>query len=241
MRSKHLFLLVLFIFISCTEKEALSNTLLQEYLEIHSNKELDEVIACAGSKKGNENTVFIYYYPIVGSSEYRYYETENSGVDPNDFSNYRLKSFPSEGVFGNKLSLYIRDLDHEAWGIVTFLSEGKVHKSNPIRLKQKSNPTKYNENVSIDFSQQESPKFSWNKSLLSNDAIYFQALVNEKDKFISGTYTNELCFRYYDISNVVLDINLGTPAILDTTIKHTITILGVSEDNWVNLQAEKIF
>ncbi len=241
MRSKYYFFLLIIFLSSCSKKEEVLQNNLQEYLKVHSNKKLEEVIACAGSEKGNKDKVFIYYYPILRSYEYRYYETENSSVDPNNFSNYTLKNFSSEGVFGDKLSRYIRDLDYEAWGIVTFLTEGRIHKSNPIRLKQKSNPTEYNENISIELSQPESPKFSWNKSRLGEDAIYFQALVNENNKFISGTYTNALCFRYYDTSNVVLNINTGIPPLLNNTIKHTITILGVSEDNWVNSQAEKIF
>lgn len=243
MRNKELLLFFSFIMLlSCSKSEIIpSGIILSDYLRLHDDKKLDEVIACAGSKETNIDIVFVYYYPIKGSSEYRYYETDNANVDPNNFANYTLKNFSKEPVLGNKLARFNRDLSHEAWGIVTFLSEGKVHKSNPIRLKQKTKPTIYNTSINIDNTKPMSPKFSWNASLSNDDVIYFQALVNDRDGFISGTYTTDLYFRYYDTSNVVLTINTAAPPKLDITKKHTITILGVSEDNWVNLHAEKIF
>lgn len=241
MQNKYVYILILVFLIACSKKEKeLSENNLQEYLEIYSHNQLDEVIACAGSEKGNSNSVLIYYYPITGSSNYRYYETDNINIDSNDFSNYRLKQFPSEGVFGNKLSFFIRELKNEAWGIVTFLLEGKVHKSNPIRLKQNTTSTIYNSDIVINATLLE-PEFCWNKSIYGNEVIYFQALVSEKNDFVSGTYTNERCFRYYNTDNVVLDINTGIPESLVKNENYKMTILGVTEDNWVNLHSEMIF
>ncbi|CAM1343135.1 hypothetical protein [Tenacibaculum amylolyticum] len=243
--SKYLFfcLVLLLGLFACSEanESSLSETVLQDYLEIHKDKVIDEVIACAGNERNNVEKVFVYYYPIVGSSNYRYYETESAAVNPNDFSNYKLKELPSEGVFGDKLSFFTRETTYEAWGIVTFLTEGKIHKSNPIRLKQQTKPTIYTENIVIDTSQNGTPKFQWEESSYREDAIYFQALVTNTNEFISGTYTIEKCFRYYDTSNVVLDINLGTPPTLNTTAEYQMNILGVSEDNWVNVHARQTF
>lgn len=73
------------------------------------------------------------------------------------------------------------------------------------------------------------------------DVIYFQAIVDENDNFIFGTYTTERCFRYYNTSNVVLTINEQTLEDLNPSINYTMTVLGVSEDNWVNLYSEKEF
>jgi len=240
MRNSIYFLVILLCSCSTQEKINLSENVLNEYLQIHAEKKLDEVIACAGNDKENKEKVFVYFYPIEGSSDFRYYETENTAVDPDDFSNYRLKEFPSEGFLKDKLSRFIRDLDNEAWGIVTYLSEGKIHKSNPIRLKQKSNPTELDSNVMIDFSTSLSPRFSWNVSSYNSDAIYFQA-ITDNESFISGTYTFDLFFRYYNTNNVVLTINSDTPLTLVENKEYGITILGVSEDNWVNIQYENQF
>ncbi len=242
MRNSLFILILATLLFSCSDEDkALSNVILSEYLEIHSNKIQDEVIACAGNDELNSNTVYVYYYPITGSSEFQYYETEDVNVDPNDFTNYKLTSLPSNGVLGNKLSRFIRNENNEAWGIVTFLTNGKVHKSNPIRLKQKTIPTEYNTDIIIDNSMVLSPKFTWNESSSMEDVIYFQALVDENQNFISGTYTSELCFRYYNTNNVVLTINEETPNELDTSLNYTMTILGVSEDNWVNVFSVKEF
>lgn len=224
-----------------TNENVLSENVLGDYLKLNEQLKSDEVIACAGSDKEDVNKVFVYYYPVTGSTSFRYYETSGIDVNPNDFSNYQRKKLPTEGVLGNKLSRFIRTTKGEAWGIVTFLTEGKIHKSNPIRLKHQTKPTIYHNNIVVNTMQQTAPKFQWEQSMYQEDAIYFQALVSEANNFISGTYTTERCFRYYDTSNVVLHINEETPPLLNTSNKHTMHILGVSEDNWVNVHAQKIF
>lgn len=244
MRTNYIITIICALFLlSCESNDdtQLSETILNEYLQIHSDKELDEVIACAASDEINITNVYVYYYPITGSSEFRYYETANALVDANDFSNYTQKTLPTEAIMGGKLAKFNRTATNEAWGIVTYLSEGKVHKSNPIRLKQLTNPTEYTTNITVDESQQTSTKFTWEESMSMEDVIYFQALVESTGTFVSGTYTTELCFRYYDTSNVVLNINTETPVTLETSKEYVMNIMGVSEDNWVNIHARTTF
>ncbi len=243
MRNKCLVIAFIISITACNtdDKIMLSEDVLSEYLEINADQLLDEVIACAASDALNPENVWVYYYPIIGSTDYRYFETENAAVDPNDFSNYTRKSLTETPEFGGKLSKFLRSSAHEAWGVVTFLSQGKIHKSNPIRLKQNTLPTSYSTAISIDETQPTTPKFSWEASASNQDAIYFQALVANAMDFISGTYTFERCFRYYDTDNVVLDINTEVPPNLDETAAYTINILGVSADNWVNLHLRKNF
>lgn len=243
MRNKFVLLICIALFYSCSDdrERILLSENLNDYLQFHSNRIQDEVIACAGNDEQNTDLVYVYYYPISGSTEFQYYETNDVNVDPNNFSNYNLKKLPSNNVLGNKLSRFVRDENHEVWGIVTFLTNGKIHKSNPIRLKHKSTQTQYINNLTVENTTPTSPKFSWNESNSMEDVIYFQAIVDENDNFISGTYTTERCFRYYDTSNVVLTINEQTPEDLNPSINYTMTVLGVSEDNWVNLYSEKKF
>ena len=239
METKFLFFgLLAMLFISCKGDDdtvVLSENVLSEYLTFYANRDLDEVIACAASNETNIEDVNVYFYPIIGSSDVRYYETKNSTVDPNDFSNYTLKNISDTPILGGKLAQFHRIGDDEAWGIVTFLSEGKVHKSNPIRLKQIAVPTEYVSNGFVDVTEPKAPKFSWSKSNANDDVIYFQALVESTGGFVSGTYTTDLCFQYYDTSNVVLDINISTPMDIDVTKEYVMNVMAVSEDNWVNL------
>ena len=237
MKTNLLFLGLLLLFVSCEGDDTiiLSENVLSEYLEFYGNRKLDEVIACAASNEENTAAVNVYFYPIIGSSDIRYYETENTVVDPNNFSNYTLQNITSNSVLGGKLSQFNRIESYESWGIVTFLSEGKIHKSNPIRLKQLTNTTEYTFNGIVDTSEPKAPNFSWFKSSANDDVIYFQALVESTGNFVSGTYTTDLWFKYYDTSNVVLDINLGIPEDIDITKEYVMNIMAVSEDNWVNL------
>lgn len=243
MHNKLFLFIALLLIISCNNKDNninLSESILNEYLLINNNRALDEVIACAGNNE-SRSEVYIYYYPITGSSEIRYYETETTSVNPNDFSNYKLQNLPTSPVFGGKLSRFTRTAKTEAWGIVTFITEGKIHKSNPIRLKQTTKPTLYTDRITIRDEETTMPKFSWNSSVYNDDAIYFQALVNNSNTFISGTYTVNKCFRYYDTTNVVLNINQGRPESFNPMAIYTMNILGVSKDNWVNIHARKTF
>ena len=255
MQIKYLFILLFSIILySCNNNDdgaaldnnengvILSERILSEYLELNSDRELDEVIACAGSNEDNLGHVNVYYLPISGSSEIRYYETDSLNVDPNDFSNYTIQEdLPVEGVFGNKLEFFLRTKNYESWGIVTFLTEGRIHRSNPIRFKQLTIPTEFSSDITIDQTQPTSPKFTWPASDSLEDVIYFQGLVENGTNFVSGTYTTELCFRYHDTNNVVLTINDGIPPNINISSEYEMNILAVSIDNWVNLFLRRNF
>ena len=50
---------------------------------------------------------------------------------------------------------------------------------------------------------------------------------------ISGTYTYEPNFTFYDLSNVVLNItDTSSVPLLKENSTYTFTLMGVSEDNW---------
>jgi len=236
-------ILFILLFVSCEGDDTvnLSENVLSDYLEFYSNRTSDEVIACAAANQENSADVNVYYYPIIGSSDIRYYETASTNVDPNNFSNYTLQQYNSEPVLGGKLAFFLRKNSNEAWGVVTFLSEGKVHKSNPIRLKQLTNGTTYSSAINIDTTNPLTPVFTWEESSSMEDVIYFQALAEKTGPFVSGTYTTDLNFTYYKTNNVVLTINTESPPALDTSIEYTMNIMAVSEDNWVNLHLIKDF
>lgn len=230
-------------FFSCSEDSDITTPRnLQEYITANSNREVDEVIACAANADANLALSYIFYYPIAGASEIRYYETDGvEAIDENDFSNYRRKILSETDVFGGKLSRFSRSSDTEAWCIVTFLTSGKLHKSNPIRLKNATNPTIWKEEVSIEYPTSLKPKFSWSDFGITDNKIYFQVIADADTDFMSGTYTYDAFFQYNNFSNVVLNINTTTPAdlVLDTT--YNFTLMAVSEDNWVNLVIQKSF
>ena len=87
-----------------------------------------------------------------------------------------------------------------------------------------------------------SPVFQWQDGRTPQNQIYFQIVLDENDNLISGTYTFDLQFQFYDLSNVVLNISptSPTPSLLNQE-QYSFVMLGVSIDSWVNLIVEGDF
>jgi hypothetical protein len=227
---------LLLISISCTkEKAGVNLDNLQEYLNLNSGLATGNVIACAASDEFDTSISYVFYYPVVDATEIQYFETENSTVDEHDFSNYQRRTLPKEAVFNGYLERYVRSDVKETWSIVTYKTNGKVHISNPIRLKHQTKPTEWSTQVSIDFTQSTSPKFSWNDGAIKENAIYFQVVTNSNNDLLSGTYTYDTWFQYYVLDNVVLNVTRNTPPVLAIGNEYNFVMMGVSLDNWVNL------
>ena len=104
--------LVLIFCVSCTkEKVSFTPDKLQEYLNLNAGLITDEVIACAASDEFDASISYVFYYPVPSATEILYYETEDTNVNPNDFTQYKLRVLPKEGVFnGNLEPSYITDV-----------------------------------------------------------------------------------------------------------------------------------
>ncbi len=197
------------------------------------------VIACAASEEGS-TIVSVFLYPRPNVENIRYFETVSTDVERDDLKAYREVVLPLMDVFNGYLLKYEIVPEEEKWVIVTFEEDGIVHISNPIRLKQKTQPTEYlPQNVSID-SASNMPVFSWMDGALDDSVIYFQVVSNENN-LLSGTYTQEPRFQYYNLDNVVLNITREEPPELKTDEGYRFSLLAVSDDNWVNLFAEVDF
>jgi len=196
---------------SCTENTIDVPKNLKEYIVENSHLQLDEVIACAASDELNIAISYIFYYPIPSAKNIQYFETDNISVNKDDFSNYKKVNLPTEKVFNGYLERFIRDNKKEVWCIVTYESEGKFHKSNPIRLKHQTKPTEWSNEVMVDTFKTLNPKFIWEDGSVKENVIYFQVITEENNNLLSGTYTFETCFEYYNLSNVVLNITRTQP------------------------------
>ena len=242
MIKKTIFILVFLFSISCTkEKIVLIPQNLQEYLNLNSGLLADQVIACAASDEFDTSISYIFYYPILGATEIQYSETENTTVNEKDFSLYKRRVLPKEGVFNGYLERYVRNDTKEVWSIITFKTNGKLHKSNPIRLKHQAKPTEWINEVAIDLTQNTSPKFTWQDGIYKENAIYFQVISDINNNLLSGTYTYDTWFQYYLLNNVVLNITTKKPLTLEVGSDYNFTLMGVSLDNWVNLIIVKRF
>lgn len=200
----------------------------------------DNVIACAASAD-KEGFVNVFFYPREGATNFRYFETEDIEVDKNNFEAYIEKAPEVLDVFNGKLKRFSVETSKEKWVIVSFTEAGSTHISNPIQLKHITKPTERLNTVNIDSANPIMPIFTWQDGLYADSAIYFQVITDVNSNFLSGTYTFEKMFQYYNLDNVVLNITKKSPPNLIQTKNYGFTLMAVSEDNWVNLLVETNF
>lgn len=207
---------------------------------LNKSFEMGAVIACAASDE-KTNDVLTFYYPEAGAINIRFYETQNAQVNKDDFSNYVLNELQSDPVFNGYLGVFPQSSTTEKWVIVTFELDGEIKISNPIRIKHLTKPTVWNGEVAIDQSQSGMPNFMWEHDAFGDNTIYFQVISDEQNNLLSGTYTYDNHFQYYDISNVVLNVTTDAPPELIIGNSYNFTLMDVSEDNWVNWVIQKTF
>lgn len=199
------------------------------------------VIACASGVEGTTD-VRAYFYPRPGVSELRYFETDHTAVDPQDYSNYSEIPLNPQDLFNGYLRFYQRDLTEEKWVIISFVENDTLQLSNPIRLKQATQNSLFSDQIQVSQPINAMPQFEWSGIAQSDDAIYFQVISNSDGDLLSGTYTLNPEFQYYNTDNVVLNITRELPPPnLEPGQTYQITVMGVSEDNWVNLLAMRSF
>lgn len=207
-----------------------------------------QLIACAGGGEQDVQTradapISIYFYPIEDAKAFRYYETASINQDPDNFDNYKEVDLEDAPFFNGYLWRFLSPpLTEERWARVTFETGDSLHVSNAIRLKYPVKPTLYDSSAVMVQPNGVSPAFAWPAVDDASDAIYFQVVSDRNGNLVSGTYTFEKTFTFYDLENVVLNIrDVSPPPMLDLGEQYTFTLMTVSEDNWVNLIAQRQF
>lgn len=179
--------------------------------------------------------MLVFYYPENESSNVKLYQTEGINVDESDFSNYSKIAVSATPVFNGYLQRFDIALSNEKWIIVTNELDGEIKISNPIRSKQLTKASSWTDEVVINQEKSVMPSFSWIDNQFGDNAIYFQVISDANNDLLSGTYTFENQFQYYNTTNVVLNITIETPPALLVGAEYNFTLMDVSEDNWVNL------
>jgi len=224
---------------SCTNADDNIEQTLAIYVS-NTTVEKGAVIACAASDV-TTGDVLTFFYPEEGATNIRFYETEDTEVDHEDYANYKQIFINSAPFFNGHLGKFTQSSSSEKWVIITFELDGEVKISNPIRIKHLSKPTVWTTAVAIDQFTSGMPVFSWEHDAAGDNAIYFQVISDVQDNLLSGTYTYENSFQYYNTSNVVLNVTTKTPPDLILGNDYNFTLMDVSLDNWVNLVIAKSF
>ncbi|MFT4667575.1 MAG: hypothetical protein ACI8YQ_002426 [Polaribacter sp.] len=216
---------------------------IQEY-ETHLS---DEVIACSAGRPDGldgqpEFPTSTFFLPKSGATDFKYFETENLG-DSLDFSKYIEKDLSFSPVFNGYLQKFNNNtFTGERMAVVTYQRDGALHSSTPIRLKVNPKPTELNPSLLTITPDGINPGFSWEDGTIAENVIYFQVISDADGNLISGTYTIEKQFTFYNLDNVVLNIADQNPApVLEANTSYQFTMMAVSEDNWVNLLLEQAF
>lgn len=237
------FIASLVLFTSCSKDDSSSESInLSSYLENNQDFELvNELIACAaGDYQKNtplETEVSLFFYPLNGAYDFHCFETNSIDQAKDEYENYEQKSYDLLDVFGGYLKKFlVADTGGEKWAIVTYKREGKIHICNPVRYKHYSKPSEFNNDLLEITTNEMGPLFEWENGIEADNAIFFQVISDANNDLITGTYTYDKWFQYYNTSNVVLNI---TAADANTELQngaaYHFTLMGVSEDNWVNL------
>lgn len=227
--------------LSCSNDELETYTNLQEYMSLQNEVDVIDVIACAASDRIDSDKTYIFFYPVLGATEIKYFETETTEVDKNNFSLYKEIELPKEPVFNGYLERFVRISDAEVWSIVTYKVNGVLRSAQPIRLKQQTKQTEWTNTAGIDFTENTKPIFSWSDGMIDENEIYFQVIADSENYLLSGTYTYDAYFQYYNLENVVLNVTRDRPPKLFTMNNYNFTLMAVSIDNWVNLVVQKEF
>lgn len=240
--------LFLIVLLACSKDDGtqLDVEILSDYLALNIDRTTKELIACAGGKAdglqdGDNFATSIFYYPVENATNVQYFEALDI-ADSLDFSRYKLKALESEPVFNGYLRKFSDEFEGERMAIVTYQTPGNIHVSDPIRLKTNLKPTEVNATLGTVTENGTAPSFSWQDGQIDENVIYFQVISDSDNNLISGTYTFEKHFRFYDLENVVLNISLDSPTpSIQPDNTYTFTLMGISEDNWVNLFFQKEF
>lgn len=237
---------LLFLLISCESDNAVESIVIEntsklsEYIE-NRTVETGAVIACAASDALQSDVVHVFYYLADGATNVQFFETNTIDIDQHDFANYRKLNLTATPLYEGFIYQFTRPFANEQWIVVTFELDGDVKISNPIRTKNVTKATVWHTEVTINQQTPKMPKFIWEHNTTGDNAIYFQVVSTEDNGLLSGTYTYENQFQYYNTSNVVLNISPETPLNLTIGNSYKFLVMDVSEDNWVNAVFQNIF
>lgn len=237
---------------ACKKKELGSNIAsygLKAYMDSKAYMSTGNVIACAGGNSSSafmadsENPISVFFYVDEGATNFQYFETNSINVDENDYNNYFPKAYEVTNMFNGVMRKFVHPLvSNERWGIVTYETDGMVHICDPIRIKAVVAPTEDISPIVTIIESGVNPEFDWMFENEPENDIYFSVVSDQEENMVSGVYTHDKSWTFYNLSNVVLNVTPGSEApSLSPNMEYNYTMMGVSEDNWIHTFASRTF
>jgi len=250
--NKYIFFFVILLLTlgACNKEADVPENSLQGYME--ANEEwttFNELIACAaGGQVGflddEASPLSMFFYPKPYSTNFKYYETTSRSDDPADLSLFVEKEVEQEPLFNGFMKRFLLPQpSQDVWGRVSYLSNDTLWYCKAVRIKYNEQPSVYApELCTIDQSNPLEPIFNWNDGTTTGNIIYYQVISDERGDALSATYTTDQSFQFYNTDNVVLNVTRPGPVLpLIPNKEYGFVLMGVSEDNWVNLIVTKSF
>jgi len=202
-----LFLNLVFLIFSCKNQEDEKALSLQDYIEENSTlTPFNELVACAaggqvGFLEDIDFPLNMFFYPELNASDFKYYETENENADPNDLNIFLEKEANDIDVFNGFLKRFPLPLpEKDVWARVSFIANDTLWYCKPVRIKYNSKPSEFAPQLcEVILDNPLEPAFEWQDGQADDNVIYFQVISDEDGNALSGTYTEELNFQYYNL------------------------------------------
>lgn len=245
-----LFAMILLLCNACNDDPDIPENSLQAYINDNSEwTSFNELIACAaGGQSGflddPEGPLSMFFYPKPYSTNFKYYETSSINDDPADLALYQEREVPQETLFNGFMKRFILpEPSEDVWARVSYLSNDTLWYCKAVKVKYNANPSLFApEFCEINFSSPLEPIFIWEDEPNDENVIYYQLVSDERGDALSATYTYEQQFQFYNTDNVVLNVTRPGPVLpLQSDKDYNFVLMGVSEDNWVNLIVAKSF
>ena len=240
-----IFSLATALLFSCKKEEIAT---LKTELENSGAKVSEEyIIACAAGMRDGfmgdaAHPVSMSFYPVAGATNFRYFETVGNNTDEMDYGQYEEVIVNSVPVFNGYLRRFPLKRATNRWGIVTYEVNGETRICDPVHIKVNFQQTVWSPNRITITENGVTPEFRWQSYPIFENAIHFNVVSDSNNNLISGTYTQDTNWSFYDLSNVTLNIRDVNPApSLNPNSKYTFTLMSVSDDNWVTTFGQKEF
>jgi hypothetical protein len=188
--------------------------------------------------------ISVFYLPPENSTEYKYFESDKYNINVNDLTTFYEKKLESIAEFSGSFIRFLHpSLDFPRWARISCKKNGQILISNAFMINTMSDSTKYCPGLlAFDFDRPTQPLFSWYNDTIPGTSMYLQLLSGADQEIISGTFTTDHYFQFYDLSNVIRNIHDVTPLpVLTKGQICTFTLMGLGPDYWVEMMSDTTF
>lgn len=224
--------LITVLFVSCDKIKVQT---LEEFMTAQTLSPSDDLVACAASTLVLSMDfppvhTMVYYKTVEGQGDIKVWYSE---AFSQDFSKYQEITVNDVRIHNNFMGSALMNLQSGSI-IVSTSTEDEFIYSKPIEILSDEITTVIHTDVEVDLANGLNPFFTWPESTVDSESIYFHLIVDMvNDDAITGTYSYENTFTFYDLNNVVFNVTeKENPELLSNT-NYLMQVMHVSDNNYV--------